>query len=128
MLIFHRPQFLNGRFKVQDVKFDDEGKPLKDENGNPCFVYWHLTPDMRDKTIKFNDESYVKNKYPSFFFENDEEIKAFYKKKLENSNRMNTKKAELRQNELKKWLDDGLIDQADYDDFLKERKRLGNDT
>lgn len=147
MLIFHRPEFLLGSMKVEDVKLDDKGKPvfktsktgsLFDASGNPlkkdqCFIYWHLTPDMKGKIIKFNDEKYVKKKYPNFFFKTDKEIEAFEKRKKDILEYRNKRKIIEREKELladieeAKQIDDpGLIQhsQDQQKKFVAERKRF----
>lgn len=147
MLIFHRPEFIMGSIKVEDIKLDDKGKPvfketktgsLLDASGKPlkreqCFIYWHLLPNMKGKVIKFNDEGYVKNKYPNMFFKTDKEIKEFESKKKIAADRRNKRKVEEREQELLQDLreaknldDEGLLQQAtrNLDSFRAERKRF----
>ncbi len=139
MLIFHRPDFLKGSIKVEDVKVDEQGQPvfksvtkagsLVDVKGKSigmekALVYWHLTPDMRGKVVEFNDEAYVLKKYPNLFFKTDDDIKKFEQKKAAAAKARDRRKADEWEATLQQALDDGEIEQHYLDEFKKERKRL----
>lgn len=123
MLIFHRPEFIRGSIKVKDVKLDEKGEPLYYE-GEPVFVYWHLTPDMKGKVIKFNDEDFVKKTYPHMFFKSKDDIENHEMEKRRRAHERNVKKANEKEKQLAEEIKQGLIPESELQDFRKERKRF----
>ena len=180
MLIFQRPDFRSGKLKIEDLKLDAKGKPMRvlhdsvgmpirvmhDDKGNPIKfkvgsdgkplvddrkklipdpngqyilsgsgvtvpdaggkllkVFWVFTPDMNGQVVQFNDDDYVKKKYPNIFFKTKTEYQAFLAHSKSAAKKRIKSKADEKQKALEELGDDPDA-KKQLEMFKAERKRF----